>query len=287
MNAEQRRVRHERTAALAVQRKARHPLTIAVTSGKGGVGKTSVAVNLAVALAQRGARVTLADLDLGLANADLLLGVPVSYTLTHALAGARSLEEVCADGPAGLRFVPGASGSAAHTNMTEFERRNLVLQLQRLRPASDVLVLDCGAGIARNVLSFAEAADHVLVVTTPEPTALADAYAIIKVLHTDGYQGRLGLFVNMADSPEQAREVSCRVVRVAQRFLRLSVAERGFMVHDREVLAAIRNRTPFAVGSPESDAAVSISALAATYVRSRADLNGRGRLLERIAQLFL
>ncbi len=154
--------------------------TLAITSGKGGVGKTNIAVNLSICLAARGRRVTLVDVDMGLANADLLQNLQPRYTLSHVISGVRSIEDICMDGPAGVRFVPGASGLESLANLSDFERLNLISQLQKLETSTDMIVLDCGAGISRNVTSFALAADQVLVITTPEPTAMTDAYATIK-----------------------------------------------------------------------------------------------------------
>ena len=180
--------------------------TIAVMSGKGGVGKSSIAVNLSICLALRGLRVTLIDADMGLANADLLMNITPRHTLSHVLAGVRSVEEVCIDGPGGIRFVPGASGLHELADLSEFERQSLITQLRKLEDSTDIVVLDCGAGISRNVISFALAADRIVVVTTPQPTALTDAYATIKALHCERCSAPIGLFVNMTDGRADAGE---------------------------------------------------------------------------------
>src|SRR3972149_11356134 len=147
----------------------RSALTLAVMSGKGGVGKTNVAVNLSICLAERGLRTALMDLDMGLANADLLMNLQPRYTLAHLVAGVRTIAEISIRGPGGIQFVPGASGTQSLANLSEFERQNLISQLHKLDANADIIVFDLGAGISRNVTGFAHAANRVWVITTPAP----------------------------------------------------------------------------------------------------------------------
>lgn len=261
-------------------------MTLAITSGKGGVGKTNIAVNLSICLAARGLRVTLVDVDMGLANADLLLNVHPRYTLSHVLSGVRTIEGISIEGPAGLRFVPGASGVESLANLSEFERRNLISQLQKLETSTDILVLDCGAGISRNVISFALAADQVLVITTPEPTALTDAYAMIKSIHRECHSVPMRLLVNMAASRAQARAVHERLAGVAKRFLNYSVADNGYMLHDKAVELAVQARQPFVIRSPESNASVCMAAIADRVAGRRSGLQRAGGFFERVVRLF-
>lgn len=261
--------------------------TLAITSGKGGVGKSNVAVNLSICLASRGLRVTLADVDLGLANADLLMNLHPRHTLAHVLKGVRTLESVCVEGPGGIRFVPGASGQFDLANLTEFDRQSLVAQLGKLHGSADTLVLDCGAGISRNVLAFAQAADSILVVTTPQPTAMTDAYATIKVLHREGYGGVVSLFVNMANSRADATATHQRLAGVARRFLNYSVADAGYMLHDTAVEQAVQERSPFVIRYPGANATAAMAALAGKISRSDVEQPGRGGFLRRVAGLFV
>jgi flagellar biosynthesis protein FlhG len=259
---------------------------VAVTSGKGGVGKTSIACNLAIALALRGARTTLVDLDMGLANADLLLNVRPRYTLAHALRGHRTLEEVRLDGPAGVALIPGSSGQDELANLSAIERRHLASWLERLRRGNDVVVLDCGAGISVNVVGFALVADVVLVVTTPQPTALADAYAMVKTLVRHRATGRVELFVNQATRRAQAEGAYDRLATVARRFLDYEVAYGGYMLQDTGVEEAVTHRSPFVLRSPESGASACIHALADGLMRSDGPVARRTALFRRIGDLF-
>ncbi|NBT93649.1 MAG: MinD/ParA family protein [Chloroflexi bacterium] len=155
---------------------------LAIASGKGGVGKTNVAVNLAVSISQQGYKVCVLDCDLGLANVDALLGLHPKYTLQHVLARQRRLEEVLIDGPAGIKIIPGASGLTELADLNDAQRDDLLSRLGGIDGIADFVILDTGAGISANVLQFIVAAGDVLVVTTPEPPAITDAYALIKVV---------------------------------------------------------------------------------------------------------
>ncbi len=261
--------------------------TVAITSGKGGVGKSNVAVNLSIYLAAKGLRVVLVDMDLGLANADLLLDVQPRYNLSHVLTGLRTLPEISVEGPCGLTFIPGASGIESLANLSEFERRSLIAQIEKLKHSADIVVLDCGAGISKNVLSFASAADHVLVVTTPQPPAVTDAYATIKALHREGSGADIRVVVNMARSRSQADVTYKRLSKVAQRFLNYSVAYAGYMLHDTAVETAVQERCPFVVRYPESNASACIAALAGDMARTFLNKSQRGGLFKRVVGLFV
>jgi flagellar biosynthesis protein FlhG len=252
---------------------------IAVTSGKGGVGKSNVAVNLAIQLSAAGKRVVLLDADLGLANADVLCNVDLPANLSHVIARKRELREVMVDAPGGFKLIGGASGLARMADLSDADRQRIVRALAELEARADIILIDTGAGISPNVLSFTRAADHVLVVTTPEPTAITDAYAVVKVLHRDasapnplagpgagpeacGAERRISLFVNQVRSPTEARVVHERIAKVARQFLGVSVYDAGHLVADECVPAAVRSRTPFVLASPASRASHCISQLA-------------------------
>ncbi len=262
-------------------------MTIAITSGKGGVGKSNIAVNLSICLAANGIRVTLADVDMGLANADLLMNLQPRYTLSHVLSGVRSIEEVAITAPGGVRFIPGASGVHELADLSEFERQNLITQLQKLEASTDMVVLDCGAGLSRNVISFALAADLVLVVTTPQPPALTDAYATIKALRREGCTGRICLSVNMAESRSEAIATFERIANVSRRFLNYSIANQGYVLHDSAVELAVQERCPFVIRYPGSNASACIAAMANEMARTFAGHQRRGSFFSRVAGLFV
>lgn len=275
-----------RLRKLARQQK-RETLTISVLSGKGGVGKTNIAVNLSICLAGEGHDVVLVDADLGLANADVLLNVKPRYTLSHLVSGIRSLDEILQPGPGGIRFLPGGSGVHHLANLSSFEHHHLLQQLQQLQNNTDIIVFDCGAGVSSNVTSFARAADWVVVITTPQPTAITDAYAMIKELYREGCGRRIGLFVNMADSRQQAIHTYQRIAGVAKKFLNYLVADCGYMLHDTTVEQAVLARCPFVIRDPGSNASACISALANTLVRVHRTQQRQSGFLKRVAGLFV
>src|SRR6185369_15597270 len=208
---------HLRAIARRSEKRAQ---TIAITSGKGGVGKTNLSVNLASVLAAMRRRVVLLDADLGLANADILCNVQPRFNLAHVVAGQRQLSEVLTPTPAGFSLIPGASGLAKMADLSKSDRRRIITELEAVDETADALIIDTGAGIGRNVLSFTSTADHVVIVTTPEPTAITDAYAVMKVLVRCGTAGRISVMVNMTKSRDEAKHVHERISSVARQFLK-------------------------------------------------------------------
>ncbi len=260
---------------------------IAVTSGKGGVGKTNVAVNVAICLAARGHRVVLIDADLGLANADVLLNVEAPLNLGHVINGVKTIDEILVDAPGGMKLILGTSGVGRLANLSEFERHNLVQSMLHLESLADVVVLDCAAGISRNVMTFAVAADHVLVVTTPEPTALTDAYATIKVLSRERTVSKLGVVVNLATSSREAHASAGRLVDVCQRFLRLEVTDIGYVLRDEHVPMAVRQREPVLLKYPRAPASSCLAAVAGRLARETFTGQTEDGFFRRVANLFL
>lgn len=246
----------------SLMQERRRASVIAITSGKGGVGKSNVAVNLAIKFAAAGKDVVLLDADLGLANADVLCSVDLPCNLSHVIARKKDLQQVLVRAPGGFRLIGGASGLARMADLSDADRQRLIDALGDLEAQTDIILIDTGAGISPNVLAFTRAADHVLVVTTPEPTAITDAYAVVKVLSRDGSERRVSLLVNQVRSPGEARVVHERIAKVARQFLGVTVYDGGYVYADAEVSAAVRKRTPFVLASPRCAAANCISQLA-------------------------
>jgi flagellar biosynthesis protein FlhG len=201
----------------------RPPRVITVTSGKGGVGKTNVVANLAIALSRAGKRVLVLDADLGLGNIDVLLGLAPKYTLEHVLSGARSMSDIMLHGPSGVRILPASSGMPQLTAMTETQQMILQAELEQICHMFDVLLIDTGAGISSNVTFFAAAAQSIVVVVSPEPTSLTDAYALMKVLLRQYRERRFHVLVNLAKSPNEAVRVFSKLEVAASRFLQISI----------------------------------------------------------------
>ena len=238
------------------------PRVIAVASGKGGVGKTNVVANVAVALAQQGARVCVLDADLGLANVDVLYGLAPSASLLHVLRGERALADVLVDGPAGVRIIPAASGVEEMTALGPGERLRVLDEVETLDGTVDVLLVDVAADISTNVLHFTAAAAEALVVITPEPTALTDAYALMKVLASRYGRRDFLVAVNMAAGAADAEAAYARLARVADRFLGVRTEYQGYVPYDDAVPQAVREQLPVVLAAPATPASLALARLA-------------------------
>lgn len=277
-----------------VQQERRRASVIAITSGKGGVGKSNVAVNLAIKLSAAGKRVVLLDADLGLANADVLCNIDLPCNLSHVIARKKDLSDVMVKAPGGFRLIGGASGLARMADLTDYDRQRIVEALAELEETADIILIDTGAGISPNVLSFTRAADHVLVLTTPEPTAITDAYAVIKVITRSGGDShlmhgqdqRISLLVNQARSPGEARVVHERIAKVARQFLGVSVLDAGYLYADEQVPIAVRKRTPFVLTSPKCPAAHCVTQLAMRLEQGVAAHEAAGGFFHRMSRWF-
>jgi flagellar biosynthesis protein FlhG len=235
---------------------------VALASGKGGVGKTNLTANLAVTLARRGRRVCVLDADLGLANMDVVYGVSPKASLLHVLRGEQRLADVLVDGPAGVRLVPAASGIAEMTALAPAQQLALLEEIDALESSLDVLLVDVAAGISSNVLYFAAAAAETVVVVTPEPTSITDAYALVKVLATRWGRTDFPVAVNMAANEHDAKAAFARLARVAERFLRVRLEYLGHVPYDDAVPRAVRRQEPLVLHDPATPAARAIVRLA-------------------------
>ena len=228
--------------------------TMTITSGKGGVGKTNVAINLAVCLARCGHRVVLLDADLGTANADVLCNLSPAWNLAHVVAGRATLEAAMIEAPGGFQLVAGASGLATIAALGEQDRNRLIEWLARLEQNNDLILIDTGAGVNPNVLGFVTCADQVVVVTTPEPTAITDAYAVIKTARRRRPDLDVRVLVNMVRNASEGQAVFDRVESVCRKFLSLAPRYAGYVLNDAHVTLAVRGRTPFVIDSPHCPA---------------------------------
>lgn len=240
---------------------------VAITSGKGGVGKTNLSVNLAIAIAESGCRVTLLDADLGLANADVLCGLTPTTRLDTTLEPRhgvrRTLMQIAVSGPSGIRLIPGAVGLPRIAELAPAQREQLIAQLAEVEAESDLIIVDTGAGIGASVLSFVAAADLALVVATPEPTSIADAYAMMKAAHPLKREGaKVGLIVNQVTSQGEGLSTHARIAGVAERFLGMRPDLVGCVRRDENVPKAVRERRPFVTGRPGSQASRDVLELA-------------------------
>lgn len=254
------------TAEAASDACARPVRTIAVTSGKGGVGKTFVTVNVGIALARRGLRVLIVDADLGLANVDTMLGLSPRATLRQVLSGERDITDVLLEGPAGVRIVPASSGFEDMARLGERKLCELLAHFDALAQSFDVALVDTAAGIAPAVLGFTLAADRKLVVATPDPTALTDAYALIKVLATRYGELDADVVVNLARTADEAARTFAHLARVSERFLGFTPRSLGHLPSDAEAAASVRRQQSVLDLAPRAPVSRALDALAARLI---------------------
>jgi flagellar biosynthesis protein FlhG len=239
---------------------------VAITSGKGGVGKTNVAVNISIALASLGKRVVLVDADYSLANVDILLGFNPRYTIEHVLNGNKSVGEIIIEGPGGIRIVPATSGVQHLSELTGLQKNKFFNALQILEKHFQYLLIDTAAGISNNVMSLLGSADEVLVVTNPEPPAFVDSYALIKHLLNYEDETLVRIIVNSVSGEGEAAGVFNRISATAKRFLHKKVDYLGYIVEDESVRKAVRSQRPFFLQFPNSPASRCVAALARKQV---------------------
>jgi flagellar biosynthesis protein FlhG len=239
---------------------------LAITGGKGGVGKTNVSVNLAIALAEAGARTLLFDADLGLANVDIVLGVAPNVTLDNVLRREAELDQAVYRGPAGMSYLPGGRGISLLANAGTLEVVRLLGQLRSLERNHDFILLDTAAGCSDSVVRFLQAADDIILVSTPEPTALLDAYGLLKALGGLRTGQKLQLLVNMVRGPEEVGSTHRGLADAATRFLDVEMGLLGALPRDRAVEDAVRTRVPLLISAPGSPAAEQIRLIAASFL---------------------
>ena len=235
---------------------------IAVTGGKGGVGKTNVAINLAVAMADIGKRVLILDADLGLANIDVLLGLHPEYDLSHVLRGERTLEEVVIEGPSGVKIVPAASGIRHMAELSEAEHAGLIRAFSDLSSDLDVLIVDTAAGISDTVISFSRAVQELIVVVCDEPASITDAYALIKLLNREYGVNRFRILANMTRSAQEGRNLYNKLCRVTDRYLDVMLSYAGGIPFDECLRKAVRSQKPVVHAYPRSRSAQTLKNLA-------------------------
>ncbi len=235
---------------------------IAVASGKGGVGKTNVTVNIGVALAASGKQVLLMDADLGLANIDVMLGLHPQYNLLHVLDGSRTLEEIIVEGPAGLKIIPAASGVQKMAELSPAEHAGMIQAFSEMDQHIDILMIDSAAGIADSVISFTRAAQEVIIVVCDEPASITDAYALIKLLSRDYKVERFHIIANMATNIQEGRELFNKISMVCDRFLNVSLDFMGIVPFDDDLRRAVKKQRAVVDYLPRSKSATAFTHLA-------------------------
>lgn len=237
---------------------------IAVTSGKGGVGKTSFTVNLALALSEYGRRIIILDGDLGLANVDIAFGLTARYTIEHLLSGEKTIEQILLTGPRGIGIIPGGSGVQGLANLERDKLSNVIANLGRLETMTDLLIIDTGAGLGHTVINFLKAADDIIMVITPEPTALTDAYGLLKTLKKEAGEVPIHVVINRVKNEKDAQATFKRLDMAVHKFLDGSLNYLGWVYDDPLVGRSVMQQEPLGISYPESLAYKCIQWIAGT-----------------------
>lgn len=253
---------NDQAAGLRRMAKQKPVQVIAVASGKGGVGKTNVSVNLSLAMVALGKEVLLLDADLGLANVDLLLGLQAEYNLSHVIKGERTLEEVITKGPEGLNIIPAASGTQMMAELSMSQHAGLIQAFSELSLPIDVLVVDTAAGISDGVVSFTKAANEVVVVVCDEPTSLTDAYALMKVLNADHGIQRFNILANSIRSPKEGINLFTKLSRVTDYYLDVTLDYMGAVPYDEYLIKAVKKQHAVMQSFPQSPSSLAFRKLA-------------------------
>jgi flagellar biosynthesis protein FlhG len=272
---------HEKQAKAKEAKKTR---IITITSGKGGVGKTNVSVNMALAYARMGKKVVVMDADLGLANVNVILGKVPKFNLYHVIRKQKTMKDIMEETEYGIFIVAGASGFSKIANLNEEERQNFINELDTLSNA-DIIIIDTSAGVSDNVLDFVAAADDAVIITTPEPTAITDAYGIVKIIATeiDSLNMGLKLVINRVKSAAEAKKVADRMTTIAGQFLNLKLDYLGFIYDDSVVSQAVLRQRPFMVIDPRCRASQCVQHLVGRMEKSEIrESGGFGNMFRRL-----
>ncbi|MCE5168074.1 MinD/ParA family protein [Paenibacillus profundus] len=239
---------------------------VTVTSGKGGVGKSNFTLNFALSLQEAGYRTLVFDADIGMANIDVLLGSPASSNLVHVVQQRKTLQDIIQIGPLGMHYIPGGSGFQDLLELPSEQIDKLLTEMESWSERYDIILFDTGAGLSKETIRFILAADETFVVTTPEPTAIADAYALIKIVNGMGHGTDFRLVVNRAADWKEGSQTAERLSSVARRFLHQSIPTLGVLYDDPHVMQAVKKQTPFCLLYPQSKASLQIRELAKSYI---------------------
>lgn len=252
----------DQAAGLRNMAASRPVRVIAVTSGKGGVGKTNVSVNLALSMVETGKKVLLMDADLGLANIDIMLGIRPTHNLSHVMSGECSLEDVVVEGPKGLQIIPAASGIQKMVEMNQIEHAGIIRAFSELSMSVDVLLIDTAAGISDSVISFSKAAHEVIIVVCDEPASMTDAYAMIKLLNKEHGLQRFRVLNNMVQNIEEGRKLYNKLLKVTDTYLEVTLDFMGVVPYDESLRKAVRKQRAVVEAYPRSKATLAFKSLA-------------------------
>jgi flagellar biosynthesis protein FlhG len=249
-----------------LQDEGRTTRVVTVTSGKGGVGKSNFSLNFALSLQRLGKKVLVFDADIGMANIDVLMGISSTYNLYHLLKQEKTIWEIVQEGPEGLNFIAGGSGFRDLMDLSEEQLDRFEVEISKLHGKYDVILFDTGAGLSKETVMFITAAQETIVVTTPEPTSITDAYALIKMVKAMDVNVHFKLIVNRAVDPREGKQTADKITMVAQRFLQSDLPHLGILPDDPNVSKAVKRQVPFTVAYPGSEASIAIDRIAKHFL---------------------
>ena len=270
----------------------RHSRVITVTSGKGGVGKTNVAVNLAIAFSQMGLKVVVLDVDFGLSNIDVLFGITPKYSMADLIKNEKNIFEVLTDGPNNIKFISGGSGMEDLLKLKRYQLDRFMQNVSLLDKLYDIIIIDTGAGLSDKVMNFVLAADEVLLVTTPEPTSMTDAYALIKLVSIKNKHKNIKVLVNRAINEREAISVYKKLSMVSEKFLSLKLYYIGYILNDELVSKSVKKQVPFSINYPKSQIALQVKNIADSLLGLEIDneknenVNGFRDFVDRLVGFF-
>lgn len=266
---------------------------ITVTSGKGGVGKTNFSLNLAIQFSKFNKRVVIIDADFGLANIEVLFGILPKYNLADVLRGERDVEEVLTDGPMGIKFISGGSGLKELSNITEKQLNYFINNFSYLDAISDIIIIDTGAGISKSVVNFIKASDETIIVTTPEPTSVTDAYALIKTIKEESHNNKIPDFkvvVNRVDDDEEGNDIYNKISRASGKFLGVPLQNLGYIPYDKFLVKAVKHQEPATICFPNCEFTKAIENISKRLMNIKVgqspEENGIRGFMKRLVNIF-
>ncbi|MCU7737212.1 MinD/ParA family protein [Priestia megaterium] len=271
------------------QNSLRNCKTLAVLSGKGGVGKSNLSLNLSLALTKQKQRVLLFDMDIGMGNIDILIGQTASYTMVDLLEKKLSIQQIIKKGPQNLAYVAGGTGISSVFEWSPSDLAHLIQELNSLTNQYDYMIFDMGAGMSESVLKFLKAVDEIIVVTTPEPTSITDAYAAIKLAASYSVSAPVRLIINKTLSDKEGNETYERFNRAVQQFLNISISLLGIVPNDQAVQKAVNRQIPFLLQNPASKASISLIEMMNILIPqdNRVTAKNEGMFIRRLKRFFL
>jgi flagellar biosynthesis protein FlhG len=261
---------------------------ISIVSGKGGVGKSNFALNYSLGLAQQGKKVLLFDLDIGMANVDILLGTHSKYHIVDMVEGFLPIWDIIERGPYQLSVIGGGSGLPSLFHLNEAKKNHFMKQLQNVIDQFEYIIFDMGAGATNDSLQFILASDETILVTTPEPTSITDAYAMIKYIHQRNRSLSISILVNRCETKTEGEEVALRMKQAARQFLRKEIVIKGFLPNDGAVLKAVKAQKPFLLHFPRSKVSIAIMDIIKSFDDNRTSVKEtHSNMLQKLKDYFL